>query len=692
MCCGRWRLGSVTLREAREHFFCRRSLAAGYKSEIHPGMNSPPTAPPPCCSLCGRADADMDAWLSICHACLARAGRAAAEVDRQAAAHDSRVAGYRLVRLIGRGSMGTVHEAVREKDGERVALKRIHPEMAALPRFSEQFQREVEALGVLAHPGIVRMLGLETQAGQEALVLEFIDGPDLRQVLKLGPLPVQRAVQIVAEIAEAMSSAHAAGLIHRDIKPANILIAADGKAKVADFGMVRPPRHEPPETRLADTLVAAPGHYNAPELERHGIADARADIYSLGALLYHLLTGEPPRAHYLPASRMRVESLITPRLDEIIERALQTEPFRRFGSMAEMAAQLRREEARIMEFLADPGARYRRLWRAVALVALISVVSWLGSAGYRTHLAALERQALLARLIPVPRDWKPDRWKNSLGMEFVSIPECEVMFCIWETRVKDYAEYAGLNPAEERAWATDTGFAFPRKEPCFALVRGAFTAGIHEWRAPGFESGPTHPVCGVSLFDAEAFCMWLTWKERGSGLIKQDQAYRLPTDEEWSRAAGLRPEPGSTPEERLASWTGGRLLYEWGADFEPVPTTVNTAGREVATWEHWPWTWARVRHTNPWLGTAPVDSTPPSARGLHHLTGNVWEWTESPINLENQSQVITLRGGSWTNSLPEHLSLMARDSDRGVVRMTKRGFRVVFQTSGAKGWRYGGKR
>ncbi|HRH95384.1 MAG TPA: SUMF1/EgtB/PvdO family nonheme iron enzyme [Prosthecobacter sp.] len=458
------------------------------------------------------------------------------------------------------------------------------------------------------------------------------------------------------------------------------------------FGMVRPPRQHPPTEQLADTLVAAPGHYNAPELERHGIADARADIYSLGALLYHLLTGEPPRAHYLPASRMYAGSLITPRLDEIIARALQTDPARRFASMAEMAAQLRREEARIMEFLADPGARRRRLWRAATVLVLVCLIAWGTSAGYRAHRASQARRTLLARMAPVPADWKPERWTNSLGMEFVSIPDCEVMFCIWETRVKDFEEYSQMNPGEERAWAADTGFAFPRKEPCFALVKGTFTAGIHTWRDPGFETGPMHPVCGVSLFDAEAFCMWLTWRERTSGKIKEDQSYRLPTDDEWSSAAGLRKEPGTTPDERLASWAGGRLLFEWGEDFTPVPPSVNVAGREVAKWEHWPWPWVRVPRVDPWLGTATVDSARASPLGLYHLTGNVWEWTETPINLENQSRIITLRGGSWTNSLPEHLSLMARDSDRGEVRMTKRGFRIVFQHEGAQGWRYGGPR
>lgn len=656
-------------------------------------MKFPADTPQPYCTLCGRPDAEMDTWLGICHACLAQAVRVAAERDAQAASQDaSRIAGYRLVRLIGHGSMGTVHEAVREMDGVRVAVKRIHPEMAGQPRFREQFHRESEALRAISHPGIVRMLDVETHEGRESMVLEFIDGPDLRQLLKRGPVPVQRAVQIVAETAEAMCAAHAAGLVHRDLRPANIIIAGDGRVKVADFGMVRPPRLHPPGSQLADTLVAAPGHYNAPELERHGIADARADIYSLGALMYHLLTGEPPRAHYLPASRIRVGSLITPRLDEIIARALQTEPVRRFASMAEMATQLRQEEARIMEFLADPGARRRRLWRAAVVTVLACIIAWAGSAGYRAQRASLARKALLERLMPLPVEWKPDRKTNSLGMEFVSIPECEVMFCIWETRVMDFEEYSKLKPAEERAWAADTGFAFPRKEPCFSLVKGSFTAGIHTWRNPGFETSPQHPVCGVSLFDAEAFCMWLTWKERGSGLIQDDQAYRLPTDEEWSSAAGLRPEPGTTPDERLSSWAGGRLLFEWGEDFDPVPTTVNAAGREVAKWEHWPWTWARVHHTDSWLGTAPVDSAQPSSRGLYHLTGNVWEWTETPVNLENQSRIITLRGGSWTNSQPDHLSLMARDSDRGEVRMTKRGFRVVFQRSGAKGWRYGGKR
>lgn len=643
----------------------------------------------PSCRTCGKQRPDVDPWLGICLRCLAQASQV---MMADAGPTFPSLPGYLIKRHIGHGSMGVVYEATREADGTRVAIKCIHPEMAGEPRFHEQFKREAEALHRLSYPGIVEVLETCVIEGRDAIVLEFVDGPDLRQVLKRGPVSVQRAVQIAAEVAEAMAVAHAVGLIHRDLKPANILIAADGKVKVADFGMARPPREVPQDARLADTLVAAPGHYNAPELERHGIADARADIYSLGALLYHLLVGEPPRAHYLPASKARSGSLITHSLDSIITRALQPDPQKRFTSMTELAAQLRREEARILEFIADPSARRRRRWRMIGIAAALLLAGWLATSGYRAHREATARQALLARLAPLPKDWKPVRRTNSLGMEFVSIPDCEVMFCVWETRVQDYQDYVTRSAKEDKAWSVDTGFAFPRKEPCFALIKGEFKAGIYSWSDPGFESGPKHPVSGVSLFDAEAFCMWLTWKERRSGVISADQTYRLPTDDEWSSAAGLRKEPGTTPDERLGSWSNGKLLFEWGESFDPVPAIVNVAGQEVRSWEHWPWPWVRVKRADPWLGTAPVDSAPPSRLGLHHLTGNLWEWTETPINLDNQSRIITLRGGSWMNALPEALSLMSRDSDRGDVRMTKRGFRVVFQPKEASGWRYGGKR
>jgi serine/threonine protein kinase/formylglycine-generating enzyme required for sulfatase activity len=653
-----------------------------------------PTDASSLCSICGQPDAEMDPWLGVCLACLAAAGESACSEETPPPDLPS-IPGYRLRRLVGRGGMGWVYEAEREADGQRVAVKRICPEIAGDGRFLKQFQREGEALRRLDHPGVVRRFGSGDEGGLPWLAMEFVDGPDLRQVLRLGPLPVARALEIAAEAAAALGEAHGAGILHRDVKPANLLLDPSGRVKVADFGMARP--HPAPETvsgrRQAthDSLSLAPGAglYSAPELERGSPGDARADIYALGAVLYHLLAGHAPRANCRPARKERPGAGISARLDRIVTRCLETNPARRFASMADLGAALEAERRR----LAEPRGRRLR-WVPVAGAALaVGIVTGLGLRdATRPDPEEAARRLLEERLSPSPPEWNPRRAVNSLGMSFVEIPDCEVLFCEWETRVADYAAFAGGHPGPDDGWARESRFAFPLEAPVYSLRSGEFRAGGDDWRFPGFPNEPDHAVCGVSASDAMAFCTWLTWKERREGRIRSDQGYRLPTDAEWSAAAGLAPEPGETPEERAASWPQGLHAYPWGGDW-PVPDEVyNVAGDEVDGWEHWHPGWRHGRRNDPWRGTAPVASGVPSALGLHHLTGNVWEWTETPFNQGEERHALVLRGGSWHDASREGLCLGFRDRDVATVRMTKRGFRVVFEESGAEGWRYGESR
>ncbi len=647
-------------------------------------MNEPAAIPlPPSCCLCGRPDAEMGAWLGVCHACLAQAGQAADESAEGAAL--PRITGYTLRRLIGRGGMGSVYEAVRLADGQRVALKLIAPEIALEARFREQFQREAEALRRLNHPGVVRALAAGEEDGLPWLALEFIDGPDLRQVLRRGALPVARALEIAAQVAAALAAAHAAGIVHRDIKPANVLLDEEGRVKVADFGMARPHATASQATDPHTLVAAAAGHYSAPELEQKGAGDARADIYSLGALLYHLLTGHAPRAHYTPARRERPRAGISAGVDRIITRCLQTDPARRFGTMQELLAAL--EAARRTQAQEPRGYRRLGVLVGVLLAAAVVVIYFLT----RHDGAALQRQ-VESRLAALPPGWEPQRMTNSLGMEFVSVPGCGVLFCAWETRVGDYAAFAEPWPNPDDEWVRESGFAFPLKKPVFSLSGGEFKAAGRSWQSPGFSSGPEHAVCGVSASDGMAFCTWLTWKERRAGNIRADQAYRLPTDEEWSAAAGLKPEPGTTPEERMASWPAEAHAHPWGTTWPAPDGHYNVVSDEVNDWADWPPSWQHRARRDGWRGTAPVETVPADARGLHHLTGNVWEWTETPYNQRGEKHALVLRGGSWMDATRAGLALSFRDRDLGTVRMTKRGFRIVFQESGAAGWRYGGRR
>ncbi|MGE0706405.1 MAG: WD40 repeat domain-containing serine/threonine-protein kinase [Planctomycetota bacterium] len=205
---------------------------------------------------------------------------------------------YRLVDLLGQGGMGQVFRAVDLQLEREVALKLILAADARDPQFLRRFLREGRLAAAVDHPHVVRTLDLGSEGGVPYLALELLSGGSVAERLRAsGRLPWREVARLGAEAARGLSAVHAAGLIHRDVKPANLLLAADGRVKVSDFGLVR--RASPEErsqgglTRTGE-LLGSP-HYMAPEQADGSTAlDARADLYSLGATLYALLAGHPP--------------------------------------------------------------------------------------------------------------------------------------------------------------------------------------------------------------------------------------------------------------------------------------------------------------------------------------------------------------------------------------------------------------
>jgi len=225
---------------------------------------------------------------------------------------------------------------------------------------------------------------------------------------------------------------------------------------------------------------------------------------------------------------------------------------------------------------------------------------------------------------------------NTLGMPFVPVPGTDVQFCIWETRVKDYAAYAAAN------------------------------AGVDaNWKSPGFTQADTHPVVEVNWEDANAFCAWLTKKELAEGKIKAGEKYRLPTDAEWSVAVGLGRETGGTPE---AKNMGVKDVYPWGKEWPPPKGAGNysqilkvdfTTGERLDKFDY----------------TSPVGSFAANQHGLHDLGGNVWEWCEDKHSPTSAFRV--LRGASWGFILPVSLLSSDRYYDTPDYRGNGIGFRCV---------------
>jgi hypothetical protein len=239
--------------------------------------------------------------------------------------------------------------------------------------------------------------------------------------------------------------------------------------------------------------------------------------------------------------------------------------------------------------------------------------------------------------------------QNSLGMQFVPVPGTDVLFSIYETRVRDYEAYAQANPNVNRAWVN----------PVFGGV--AVTAG------------PDHPVVNVSWLDAKAFCEWLTRKEQMEERLARQQFYRLPTDQEWSAAVGLGPEDGNTPETRSRGVPG---VYPWGKEWPPPVGAGNYADLSAkASFPSWD---VIDTYRDGYATTAPVGSFPPNLFGIYDLGGNVWEWCESRYHPETESRVV--RGASWFNSEPRDLLSSARDFHVPGYRYDCYGFRVVLVT------------
>ncbi len=240
-----------------------------------------------------------------------------------------------IVELIGRGGMGFVYKARQAKLDRLVALKLLPLELGADPHFAERFHREARALARLNHPSIVAVYDFGVSAGFGYLLMEFVDGVNLRQAMQAGRFTQREALAIVPKICEAIQFAHEQGVLHRDIKPENILLDAHGRVKIADFGIAKLVGDDAPDLTLTQqgARLGTPTYMAPEQIEHPGMVDHRADIYSLGVVFYELLTGELPLGRFAPPS---AKADLDARVDDIVMRALAKERELRQQSAGEM--------------------------------------------------------------------------------------------------------------------------------------------------------------------------------------------------------------------------------------------------------------------------------------------------------------------------------------------------------------------
>jgi YVTN family beta-propeller protein len=262
------------------------------------------------------------------------------------------IAGYRIRSMLGRGGMSVVYLATQAFPARNVALKLLAPELAGESGFRERFIRESNAAASLDHPNVIPIYGAGEADGVLWIAMRYVEGTDLAHLIRDGgPVPPDRTVRIIDQVASALDAAHEIGLVHRDVKPGNILLARSDHAYITDFGITKRRDAGTEFTKTGDFLGSV--DYAAPEQIRGEAVDARADVYSLGCVTYECLTGEPPFAREAevavlyahlndpPPRPGAVRPELPPSLDEVVRRAMAKDPAERYGSAGELAASAR---------------------------------------------------------------------------------------------------------------------------------------------------------------------------------------------------------------------------------------------------------------------------------------------------------------------------------------------------------------
>src|SRR5438477_10979550 len=276
------------------------------------------------------------------------------------------IAHYRILRQLGKGGMGVVYEAEDTKLGRRVALKFLPEATHRDEQALERFLREARAASALNHPGICTIHAIEEHDGRTFIAMELLEGQTLDKLIPAGSLPLPRTIDIGVQPADALDAAHKKGIIHRDIKPANIFVTERGTVKILDFGLAKllPEHHAglggetigDSETLLLTSPGTAVGtiSYMSPEQARGEELDARSDLFSLGGVLYQLMTGKQPFPgntsavvfnnilHHAPVAPVTLNPEIPAELERILNKALEKDRDMRYQVAAELRADLKR--------------------------------------------------------------------------------------------------------------------------------------------------------------------------------------------------------------------------------------------------------------------------------------------------------------------------------------------------------------
>jgi formylglycine-generating enzyme required for sulfatase activity/tRNA A-37 threonylcarbamoyl transferase component Bud32 len=537
---------------------------------------------------------------------------------------------YFISTRIGKGAMGTVYRATDTKTGQEVALKVIYSELAVDPAMLERFKREGDALRQLKHPNIVEFVDAFEHDEQYVIVMEYLSGGSLFDLLLEGPLPIERVRQIALDLCDALIRAHRLNIVHRDIKPENVMMNQNGTPKLADFGLARL-SHDTRMTR-SGTQFGTP-HYMAPEAWEGKTLDAQADIWSLGILMFEMLTGQVPFHGDTPLAVMnkvftsqpsrikKLRSNLPPSLAKIIRRMLARDKKQRYQTMREVAVDLERNQAAPLPISTKTKRVAAGFILIVGLVAggVILADNWLspqGSAAPLTTQATTQEPILPAatELAAVTETPVPGIGSSMIGEDGATLMFVPAGEFIMGNDSNEDAE--PIHRVDVDAfWIDQTEVTNAMYEKCVDAGACKQPRNTNSNLRPvyyGNSEFDDYPVIRVDWNTAKAYCSWA--------------GRELPTEAQWEKAA---------------RGTAARI-YPWGND---LPNG------------------SRLNYNNDVGDATRVGNYADGASiyGVLDMAGNVWEWTGTlykPYPYEaddgredlSSSEARVLRGGAWNSN------------------------------------------
>jgi formylglycine-generating enzyme required for sulfatase activity/tRNA A-37 threonylcarbamoyl transferase component Bud32 len=644
------------LDRADERFSVGPDLLEALRSERQP---DPLELEPECASAVILAAAALEA-----HAELSLMPAQQKETEIKYLEALTRQGRYEILEVVGQGGMGVVYKATDRKLNRLVAIK-AQPTMkqkdsAAFVRF----EREMKTVARLTHPHIVTAHDADQAEGIQFLVMEYIDGQDLKSLVKArGPLSWEEAVRLILQAARGLCYAHEEGIIHRDIKPANLMLDRRGTLKVLDLGLARFELNEERPTELTETgMVMGTLDYMSPEQAvSPRDVDGRTDIYSLGCSLHYLLTGRPPyqgdtaiqkvlahRETAVPSLRAACPGCPVP-LAQVFERMVAKRPQERYQNLAQLIADLEAilgatagptSVANSVLLQAYPLSRNKPSWifrpGKRAQLTVLAFLLFLGVAtfwwsGLLDHLVGQDGLAVTGdassagaqlRSEPIP---SPTLTQGTVAGQLWAGNELKMNFC-WcppgNFRMGSPKNEVGRLEFE----SPDVNVEIRR-----GFWMGQYEVTQNEWQRvmdmnpSRFRGEGTLPVENINWLSAKRFCTELTARERARGSIPSDWEFNLPTEAQWEYACRA----------------GSTTAYSFGA---------STEGLGEHTWYSYN---ARIRSHE-------VGQRKPNAWNLYDMHGNVWEWCRDWFQNKLQGGVDpeakeigtgrVIRGGGWNCS------------------------------------------